>query len=300
MPGDIGFHLVAAATSYMDRTEDEDNNPDTPALIADFIRFDNRAQSDPSAPVIDDPTNAPPEFREGNTAVRYVEENDGDDLPNRAPETIGEPLEIDDDDLPGDSHTWTMSGTDAASFNIDAGTGQLMTKAALDYERKNSYTVVVEAEDGSGESNDTDRITVNIQVKALDEKPVITGDNNVEYREDARTLVVTTLTANDPERVTPTYWSFSADDTPEDIVQADYADNGLFNIEGGELSFKEAPSYEDRPRVDDVGVSLQGGREGLRRWGHELCGILQGYGQRPGRGGKRESDLVHRSRWHRY
>ena len=27
VPGDIGFHLVAAATSYMDRTEDEDNEP---------------------------------------------------------------------------------------------------------------------------------------------------------------------------------------------------------------------------------------------------------------------------------
>ena len=66
MPGDIGLHLVAAATSYMDRTEDEDNNPATPGAIADFIRFDNRAQSDPSAPVIDDPANAPPEFREGN------------------------------------------------------------------------------------------------------------------------------------------------------------------------------------------------------------------------------------------
>ena len=90
-------------------------------------------------------------------------------------ENIGAPLAVDDDDLPGDSHTYTLSGTDAASFSIDAGTGQLMTKAPLDYEKKNSYSVVVTVKDGSGESNDTDRITVNIQVKALDEKPVITG-----------------------------------------------------------------------------------------------------------------------------
>ena len=167
--GDIGKHLVAVA-SYMDRTEDENNNDvdNTAALM--FIRFNNRAQSDLSAPVIDDPTNAAPEFVEGATAVRYVEEDDDSDRPNRTPETIGEPVTAMDDDNP--TLNYTLSGTDAASFRVTAGDGQLMTSAPLDFETKDTYTVVVTADDGSG---GTDQINVTIEVKDRDEWPTLTA-----------------------------------------------------------------------------------------------------------------------------
>ena len=113
MPGDIGKHLVAVAR-YMDRTEDEDNDDGTPTDVAEFIRFDNSATSAPTAPVIDDPANEAPEFVEGHTAVRYVEEDAG------AGETIGAPLEITDaDGVSAGSHNFTLSGTDAASFDIE-------------------------------------------------------------------------------------------------------------------------------------------------------------------------------------
>ena len=39
-------------------------------------------------------------------------------------------------DANGDSLTYRLIGTDAASFTIDSATGQLMTSAALDYETK--------------------------------------------------------------------------------------------------------------------------------------------------------------------
>ena len=56
-----------------------------------------------------------------------------------------------------------------------------MTKAALNFEDKRTYTVVVTVEDGSGESNDTDRITVTIQVKGPGrEAEVIQGEANPE------------------------------------------------------------------------------------------------------------------------
>ena len=89
----------------------------------------------------DDPANAAPMFREGASAVRYVEENEAPgDLVARDPsETIGAPLAIDDDgDLPSDSHTFTLSGSDAAYFDIVSSTagGQLMTKEPLNYESK--------------------------------------------------------------------------------------------------------------------------------------------------------------------
>ena len=134
--------------------------------------FDNIAVSPTTAPVIDDPVNAAPEFVEGATAVRYVEEDGDSDRPNRVPETIGGPVMAMDEDNP--ALDYTLSGTDAASFRITAGTGQLMTSAPLNYENnKKSYTVVVTANDGSG---GTDEITVTIEVKDLDEKPTLMAE----------------------------------------------------------------------------------------------------------------------------
>ena len=46
--------------------------------------------------------------------------------------------------------TYTLSGTDAASFDIDRPDGQLKTKAKLDYETKDSYMVTVTATDSDG------------------------------------------------------------------------------------------------------------------------------------------------------
>ena len=38
---------------------------------------------------------------------------------------------------------YILEGDDAASFSIDSSTGQLKTSAALDYETKSSYSVIV-------------------------------------------------------------------------------------------------------------------------------------------------------------
>ena len=44
--------------------------------------------------------------------------------------------------------TYSLTGTDAASFDIDSGTGQIKTKDALDREDKDSYSVKVSVSDG--------------------------------------------------------------------------------------------------------------------------------------------------------
>ena len=53
--------------------------------------------------------------------------------------------------------TYTLDdGTDAASFDIDSGTGQIRVKAGpkfLDFETKPSYTVTVTAADPSDTTN---------------------------------------------------------------------------------------------------------------------------------------------------
>ena len=78
-------------------------------------------------------------------------------------------------DADNDTLTYTLSGTDAASFSINSSTGQLQTKAALDYETKRTYTVTVTVSDGSL----TDTITVTINVTDIDDTPTATTAINV-------------------------------------------------------------------------------------------------------------------------
>ena len=53
------------------------------------------------------------------------------------------------------------AGTDAASFSLVRSSGQLRTKASLDYETKTSYTVTITVSDGN---DGGDRITVTVNV----------------------------------------------------------------------------------------------------------------------------------------
>ena len=76
---------------------------------------------------------------------------------------IGEPVTATDPD--GDTLTYTLGGDDAASFAIDAATGQFTTVAALDHETKASYTVTVTAADESGATADIKVIITVTEVK---------------------------------------------------------------------------------------------------------------------------------------
>ena len=80
------------------------------------------------------PPNNPPVFNEGATATRSVR----DSVPTGT--HIGNPVTARDADT-GDTLTYSLNGTDAASFSIDASNGQIRTKAALDADTKSTYTV---------------------------------------------------------------------------------------------------------------------------------------------------------------
>ena len=105
--------------------------------------------------------NRPPRFIDGNTTNRSVVEN------SESGASIGRPVAASDAD--GDTLSYTLGGADAASFDIEASSGQLKTKAELDLETKSSYTVTVSVGDGKGSSGASDpapddRITVTITV----------------------------------------------------------------------------------------------------------------------------------------
>ena len=105
--------------------------------------------------------NHPPEFGEGSRTVRTVAEN------NPAGTDIGAPVTATDPE--GDLLAYKLAGTAAGTFDLDSATGQLKTRAALDYETRNSYTVSVEVRDGKNPEGEPDRrrddsirVTINI------------------------------------------------------------------------------------------------------------------------------------------
>ena len=112
--------------------------------------------------------NNAPIFTEGETATRSIAEN------TAAATNIGTPIAATDEDT-DDSLTYTLGGTDAASFDIVSTSGQLQTKAALDYETKNAYSVSVTVSDGN---NGSDTITVTINITDVTEE--VTTDTQDE------------------------------------------------------------------------------------------------------------------------
>ena len=112
--------------------------------------------------------NTAPTFVEGGN--RIVAEN------TAAGQPIGAPVSATDAD--GDALTYTLAGTDASSFALDADSGQVRTLAALDYESRTTYAVVVEVSDGQG---GTARQSVAIAVideaepPAAPDAPTVTG-----------------------------------------------------------------------------------------------------------------------------
>ena len=142
--------------SYEVELKASDGALDDTIMVTITVTDRNEAPSVPMAAsgAVTTPTNNAPEFAAGEDDARSVAEN------TAAGENIGAPVMATDTDA-GDTLTYTLGGADMASFDIDGATGQLMTKAALDFETKDSYTVEVMADDGNG---GTDTITVMITV----------------------------------------------------------------------------------------------------------------------------------------
>ena len=100
-----------------------------------------------------------------STATRNVAEN------SPAGTDVGNAVTATDDD--NDPLTYTIEGTDAASFTIvtTAGSAQIRTRSGVPYDREAqpSYTVIVKADDGNGGS---DTVTVTINLTDVDEPPL--------------------------------------------------------------------------------------------------------------------------------
>ena len=134
-----------------------------PGLPANHQGYEPTKSADLPLTIISSPGNNAPVFTDGTNTTRTIAENTAANI------SIGTAITATDAD--NDPLTYTLGGTDASAFDIDTTSGQLQTKAVLDYETKSAYTITITVFDGSL----TDTIDVTINITDIDELPTTTG-----------------------------------------------------------------------------------------------------------------------------
>ena len=173
--------------------------------------------------------NRAPVFTEGSSITRTIAENTAANI------NIGTVIAATDAD--NDRLTYTLSGTNASAFAIDRNTGQLRTKAALDYETKRSYSVTVTVSDGR--LTDTITVTINITDAVENRAPVFTDGTSttrtIAENTAASTNIGTAIAATDADNDTLTYTLGGTDASSFSIVST-----------SGQLQTKAALDYETK------------------------------------------------------
>ena len=235
---DVGYYLRATAT-YKDG-ENTENEKTAEVVSTHTVRKKPYINA---APMFQDD-----EGEELTDTERSVAEN------SRAGAPVGDPVTATDPgEFAPDTLTYTLSGTDAGSFDIDSGTGQIMVKTGNipDYEDSTNtdheYQITVTAKDPSDTDSVQfrDSIEVTIMVTDIDEFPeFMAGDTQVDHAENDSSGVATysttvaSYTATDPEDDSaspqkPLKWTLSGIDGSKFLIS-----------DAGALTFMTPPDYE--------------------------------------------------------
>ena len=172
-------------------------------------------------------------FTGGSSTTRSVAEN------TASGQNIGAAVAATDPD--NHTLTYTLGGTDAVSFSIVSTSGQLQTKAALDYETKSSYTVTVTAYDGN---SGADRITVTIDVTDRDEA----GNDPPKFTEGSsttRSVAENTTSGTDIGAAVAATDSDTSDTLIYSLVGTDASSFSIVST-SGQLQTKAALDYETK------------------------------------------------------
>ena len=199
----------------------------------------------------DDEANEAPVFTDGENATRGLPENSGANV------NVGAPVAA--TDAESDTLAYTLSGTDAASFAIVEGSGQLQTISgvAYDFEDKSSYAVTVEvtdgkAADGGADTTIDDTITVTITLTDANDAPVFedgdTATREVPENSGANVNVGTPVDATDADNDTLTYTLSGTDAGSFNIAQST---GQLATRSGVTYDFETKPSYSVTVEVND-------------------------------------------------
>ena len=188
-------------------------------------------------------TNHAPVFTEGNSAMRSVAENTSSGV------NIGGAVSA--TDLDDDILTYGLSGADAGSFGIVGTTGQLQTRAPLNYEEKNAYSVVVTVTDGRGGAD-----TIGVAINVTDE-----NDDPIFVEGDHATRSV----AENTDVGVNIGGAVSATDEDGDVLMYSLSgvDAGSFSIVGttGQLQTRTPLNYEEKSSYSVV-VTVSDGNGG--------------------------------------
>ena len=129
--------------------------------------------------------NEPPTFPETTPTTYPVDEGTPDKTNIGAPVTATDPE--------NDTLTYRLSGTDAASFTLVPTTGQLQTRAALDYETKTTYRVTVEVRDDPADTRPDATRAVTIMVTNVDEPGMVELSSGAPQEKQTVTAMVSDL-----------------------------------------------------------------------------------------------------------
>ena len=224
-PADVGRCLRATVT-YKDNIENAADAADEQVVGVSEAPVQSSSPANTAPKFVDQDFST--EGDQSDRTSRRVAEN------TKAGQNIGAPVSANDDD--GDLLIYALGGADATSFDVSRNNGQLKTRAPLDYEAESRYTVVVTATDPSGAA---DSILVTINVTDEDDSAQITGTSSVDFTENG-TSTVATFFAHDQDG-DAIQWSLSGPDADR------------FTIDGGVLSFRDPPNYEE-PQSATEGV----------------------------------------------
>ena len=184
------------------------------------------------------PANNAPSFTDGTNTTRSIAEN------TVSGTNIGSAVGATDTDT-GNTLTYTLGGTDAASFSIVSTSGQLQTNVALNHEADDSYAVTVSVSDGNGGS---DSIAVTISVTDVNEKPSfnISGRVTLSVAEHTTsgTNIGTPFQATDPD----------SGDTLTYSLQRGDKDAFRIDARTGQLKTRAALDYETKRTYNDLAV----------------------------------------------
>ena len=245
---DVAITTVTASLNNSSNTVSIMKGTDTPTTSvpldvgSNVITIEVTRPDDPLTPHIYTVTvtrapNTPPTFNDGPTTTRGVAENTATN------ENIGGPVGATDDD--SDTLTYSLDAAGAESFDIDASSGQLRTKADLDYETQSSYTVTVSVSDSKDDNSAADAVTddtirVTILVANMNEAlafPSATDTRTIPENTDAGVNLGAPFTATDGDNDLLTY----------SLGSSGNADSFSIDAVSGQLQTKAPLDYETTP-----------------------------------------------------
>ena len=190
--------------------------------------------------------NTAPSFDSGIVTTLSVDEN------SPAGTNVGDPITATDPDT-GDTVTYSLTGTDAASFDIGSSTGQITAKSGVtyNYEAKSSYSLAVDVSDGKGGTASTP-VTVNLN--NVNEAPSFAAASvtlSLDENSAAGTSVGDAVTASDPDANDTLAYSLSGTDAASFAIGGS---TGQITTKAGvTYDYEAKPSYSLTVEATDSG-----------------------------------------------